>query len=438
MVACRCDVYRVSASHDCVVKELRARTAQEQVAVDEGPESRRTAAGATTGTSGISSSSSGEKVPSKEGGEAASAGDVVAQVDAAAEAMATSHASEFDAMEVDVHTADLVNPSSSPAAEQRVGDVTGQRDEAVASVTAKAAGTGAMSRRDIFDQLQLSTLAVKEVSRKVKKGTGVAAAEDEASVDSQSRSLSSVSESESIDSKADRACGKRQREISGRGRNVKKSSNSGPVSECEESRGATFEHSDHVEVPPAPAGEMQHELSSGSGPAVDTCSASVSGEGTSGRDSEAQRADHFTNSEKESAAHSCGIQSSSDPSVAPVSAPDVASPAVTVKGAPNPEQPSSPDPVIAPVSASLPASATAATSGATPQSDGAQGVKRKLEAQIAGVLEAVGKLHGAPDSAVVKKMKTGLENRLERLSDALERIAAKEDAELLREAEQYL
>jgi hypothetical protein len=72
------------------------------------------------------------------------------------------------------------------------------------------------------------------------------------------------------------------------------------------------------------------------------------------------------------------------------------------------------------------------------QANGAQGVKRKLEAQIMGILEAQSKLHNVTETAAVKKMRTGLEDRLERLSDALDRLNAKEDTELLREAEQYV
>jgi hypothetical protein len=453
-IAFHCNVHRGNAPHDDAVLELRARPPQEQVAIstNEGSGSSRKDAGTITVASAAGSSSSGDKVSSKEGGEAASAGDVVAQVDAAVELNLASHPSDNDPMDTIVGP---VYPLSPPTGKHRGDDMTGQCDKAGQRVTNRTAVAGAMTRRSIFEQLrfgaQLPKPAPREGNRKgtdtkEKKGKRAQTAEDEASVDSQSRSLSSVSESESIEANASRVCGKRQREVSGRGRNLKKTSDSVPVIECEESRATSLAYTDKMEVALASAGETRRrqEVSSGSGPAVDTCRASVSGEGAGVTDSVA---DSFMNGEANDVAHSYGPQPSSAPVVAPVSAPDVRSPAVTmdtvagpvvtVNGVPDPIQPSSLDPIAAPVSAPLPASTTAATSGATPQGDGAQGVQRKLEAQIAGVLEALGKLHSAPDSAVVKKMKADLESRLESLSHALHRLAAKEDAELLREAERY-
>jgi hypothetical protein len=92
--------------------------------------------------------------------------------------------------------------------------------------------------------------------------------------------------------------------------------------------------------------------------------------------------------------------------------------------------------VTEPVSPS--AGDTTCASDGTIHGDGAREVKRQLEAQIMGILEAQSKLHSLAESDTVKKMKTDLERRLERLSNALDRLNAKEDAELLRQVERYL
>jgi hypothetical protein len=92
--------------------------------------------------------------------------------------------------------------------------------------------------------------------------------------------------------------------------------------------------------------------------------------------------------------------------------------------------------VTEPVSPS--AGDTTGASDGTIHGDGAREVKRQLEAQIMGILEAQSKLHSLTESDTVKKMKTDLDRRLERLSDALDRLNAKEDAELLRQVLRYL
>jgi hypothetical protein len=104
----------------------------------------------------------------------------------------------------------------------------------------------------------------------------------------------------------------------------------------------------------------------------------------------------------------------------------------SIAAAPEPLSLSAPKPV------SLSAGATAGASNGTIHGDGAREVKRQLEAQIMGVLEAQSKLHSLTESDTVKKMKTDLESRLQRLSGALDRLNAKEDAELLRQVERYL
>jgi hypothetical protein len=94
--------------------------------------------------------------------------------------------------------------------------------------------------------------------------------------------------------------------------------------------------------------------------------------------------------------------------------------------------------VAAPDPVSPSAGDTTCASDGTIHGDGAREVKRQLEAQIMGILEAQSKLHSLTESDTVKRMKMDLESRLQRLSGALDRLNAKEDAELLRQVERYL
>jgi hypothetical protein len=437
-------------------KKRKARPGRDETVVPQGTVSPVDAHTAQAAADGVAPGTQAESISCscdvEAGATAASAVAAVTPLAASAEQLAAAgHASDVDVARNEDPVTAPISGTKRRAGKQRAGD---GREAAGKRVANRAAATSAKARRAVGSRTARAATnrgGRKGQNTKGKKGTHVGVAEDEASVCSHSRSLSSVSENESSESELyaeSRVGGKRHRETASQDSEVRLNTppDGVPVVERAETPGSLLAHSDSVGVSVTSVNEVQptQEGSSGSHSAVGSGGAVDGGEGAVGRDSDPQRAVHVMSNDAECTAHShtVGLPSYSVPATPlPASARSVASLSarvVTAETPENPRQQSNTESASVPTADHRSVSSSVATFGAVPHAEGAQGVKRKIEAQIMGVLEAQSKLHNVTETAAVKKMKADLESRLESLSHALHRLAAKEDAELLREAEQYL
>jgi hypothetical protein len=219
-----------------------------QAAAGEGAGPGTGTAGSTTGTGrdgGSTSSNSGDTASEGEGAPVSAS---VAQLEAAVEAQAATQASDFDAMMIDDPFA---APASSPVPR------TEQQGAPDVNITCASADLAAISRRDIFDQLQVGIQLLgsgskdsskKRRGKKDKKGQRSGLSDDGTGIGSRSSSCSSASESGSSGSKLcqdSQACGKREREAQSRGAD-KPSSSKAPRREGGEAAGAEAPVEDHL------------------------------------------------------------------------------------------------------------------------------------------------------------------------------------------------